>query len=239
MKTVKHRLEENKSIYVLGDTHLEHPNTDLKKIQHHIDIIKQENAAWIHLGDWVDAITPLDKRYSITDKRSGVVEAFLHMEELFSPISNQCIAALRGNHESKWSRLEGDMLEVICRRWNVPYLGYCGFVVIRTEKKNYKLWLHHGAGGGRKRGAKIIRLNEWSQFVDADIYLQGHTHTYVQFTDEQVTATKKKARHYANIPGYISSYDGYDNYVEELGLPPQQTGMLQIYFDPIQIELIT
>ena len=126
------------------------------------------------------------------------------------------------------------MISVIARRWGIPYLGYQGFLIFNKTK----MFMHHGAGGGRKRGAKTIRLNEWSQFVEADLYLQGHTHTYVQFTDLKVTSHKKLVRYYANVPGYIESYRGHDNYVEELGLPPQQTGCLKISVDPIQIELI-
>ena len=211
-------------IYVLGDTHLQHPNTDLKLIKSHIDLIKKGDDPWVHLGDWVDAITPDDKRFSIDLSRDSVVEAYLNMEELFAPIASQCIAMLRGNHGSKWSRREGDMIKVIARRWGVPYLGYCGFVVLNSTK----IWLHHGAGGGRKRGAKTIRLNEWSQFIEADVYLQGHTHTFVAFHDELVRTGKAKVRWYGNVPGYIRSYRGRDNYVEELGLPPQPAGCLKL-----------
>ena len=119
-------------------------------------------------------------------------------------------------------------------------MGYTGFVLFFIGNKSYKIFMHHGAGGGRKRGAKTIRLNEWAQFVEADLYVQGHTHTYVQFNDEMILPNNRvKLRHYANAPGYIRSYRGHDNYIEELGLNPQVPGCLKISFDPIQIELVT
>ena len=233
--------EEEETIYVMGDTHLGHPNTNIKLLEKHIREIRQTNAPWIHLGDWVDAISSDDRRFSIEDKRVSVVEAYLDMEELFNSIVPQCIGILRGNHGSKWSKQEGDMIKVIARRWGIPYIGYCGFVTVRLPKKSWKLWLHHGAGGGRKRGAKTIRLNEWSQFVDADVYLQAHTHTYVSFVDEKLTSGKKKKRWYANTPGYIDSYTGHDNYIEEWGLPPQPPGMLKLTLskETVKIELVT
>jgi hypothetical protein len=186
----------------------------------------------------------------------SVVESYLDMEELFNPIIPSCVAVLRGNHGTKWSRQEGDMIKIIARRWGVPYLGYQGFVVFNTKipkpedklelgksmysNKSYKIFIHHGAGGGRKRGAKTIRLNEWSQFIEADVYLQGHTHTYVEFNDEKILPNNRiKTRYYGNTPGYIRSYRGHDNYIEELGLPPQVAGCLKISFDPIKIELVT
>ena len=230
MKTVKYKSEHDQ-IYVMGDTHLDHPNTDLKLLQSHIDLIKNSGSPWMHLGDWVDAITPKDSRFDIKDKRAGVIESYLHMENLFKPIAHQCIAMLRGNHGSKWSRQEGDMIRVIAGSWDVPYLGYCGF--IRFNGKT--IFLHHGAGGGRKRGAKTIRLNEWAQSFDADIYLQGHTHTYVAFPDEVITYRGVRTRWFGNVPGYIRSYRGHDNYVEELGLSPQVAGMLRLEMEPIKI----
>lgn len=234
MKTVKYK-GPSKILYGLGDTHLGHPNTDMKLLQKHIDRIRHEKAPWVHLGDWVDAISTDDRRFSVEDHRMSVVESYLDMEELFNPIVPYCVAVLRGNHGTKWSKQEGDMIKVIARRWGVPYLGYQGFLIFYVDKKPHKIFMHHGAGGGRKRGAKTIRLNEWSQFIDADIYLQGHTHTYVQFNDELITPYRVKTRHYANVPGYIRSYREHDNYVEELGLPPQCVGMLKIEMDPIKI----
>lgn len=237
MKTVKYKGEFD-HLYVMGDTHLDHPNTDLKLLKSHIDLIKNSGAPWVHLGDWVDAISHDDKRFDIKDGREGVVESYLKMEKLFKPIAPQCIAALRGNHGSKWSKKEGDMIRIICSGWDVPYLGYCGFVVWFVGNKSYKIWLHHGAGGGRKRGAKTIRLEEWPMFVEADVYLQGHTHTWVCFNDEKITHNKVKKRWYGNAPGYIRSYRGHDNYIEELGLRPQCAGMLRVDMDPIKISAV-
>ena len=34
----------------------------------------------------------------------------------------------------------------------------------------------HGTGGGRKEGAKAIRLADMANIVDADIYIHSHTH---------------------------------------------------------------
>ena len=239
MKTVKYK-GEHKQLYVLADTHLEHPNTDLRLIKDHIQLIKNSGKPWVHLGDWVDAIGPHDRRFSIKDQRESVVDSYEKMHDLFEPIAPQCIAALRGNHGTSWSRVQGDMVRIICKRWGVPYLGYTGFVLFFVSNKSYKIFMHHGAGGGRKRGAKTIRLNEWAQFVEADIYLQGHTHTYVQFNDEKILPNNRvKVRHYANATGYIRSYRGHDNYIEELGLNPQSAGCLKISFDPIKIELVT
>jgi hypothetical protein len=38
------------------------------------------------------------------------------------------------------------------------------------------IYANHGSGGGRKEGAKIIRLADMASIVDADIYIHSHTH---------------------------------------------------------------
>ena len=40
----------------------------------------------------------------------------------------------------------------------------------------YSLYINHGSGGGRKEGAKAIRLADMASIVDADVYIHSHTH---------------------------------------------------------------
>ena len=40
----------------------------------------------------------------------------------------------------------------------------------------YTLYVLHGSGGGRKEGAKAIRLADMASIVDTDIYIHSHTH---------------------------------------------------------------
>ena len=45
-----------------------------------------------------------------------------------------------------------------------------------VRKICYTLYVLHGSGGGRKEGAKAIRLADMASIIDCDIYLHGHTH---------------------------------------------------------------
>ena len=39
--------------------------------------------------------------------------------------------------------------------------------------------MHHGIGGGRPRGGKVNNLERFETVISiANLYLQGHTHTY-------------------------------------------------------------
>ena len=46
----------------------------------------------------------------------------------------------------------------------------------KPRKICYTIYVLHGAGGGRKEGAKAIRLADMASIIDADIYCHAHTH---------------------------------------------------------------
>ena len=45
-----------------------------------------------------------------------------------------------------------------------------------TRRISYSLYVLHGSGGGRKEGAKAIRLADLASIIDTDIYIHSHTH---------------------------------------------------------------
>jgi hypothetical protein len=45
-----------------------------------------------------------------------------------------------------------------------------------TAKQCYTIFHLHGSGGGRKEGAKAIRLADLNTIIDADIFVHSHTH---------------------------------------------------------------
>jgi hypothetical protein len=44
------------------------------------------------------------------------------------------------------------------------------------ESQLFTVYVNHGSGGGRKEGAKAIRLAAMASIIDADIYIHSHTH---------------------------------------------------------------
>lgn len=46
----------------------------------------------------------------------------------------------------------------------------------KVRKLCYTIYSLHGSGGGRKAGAKAIRLEDMANIVDTDIYIHSHTH---------------------------------------------------------------
>ena len=105
---------------------------------------------------------------------------------LRSKIKILCINS--GNHEARGYRKEGfDISKVIAMQLGISdkYSPTSAIIFLRFGKtsghthnrpQRYTVYINHGSGGGRKEGAKAIRLADMASIVDADIYIHSHTH---------------------------------------------------------------
>ena len=232
-------------IDVYADTHFGNPATDLELLEHDIKRTKRDKAQWLHLGDWIEAITPRDRRYDVRVVMDTIENSWEMARDFFFPIRKQGIAMLSGNHEELVERYYGMKTKTLARELGVSYLGYSGFiryelshhrVDMRTDKA-YTLFLHHGHGMGALLGAKQINLHRMSHKYQADIYLIGHIHTFMQTVDALIGigsagTLKDTFRYYASVPSYLKGYidTSISTYAERKAMYPQPVGCLRLKF---------
>ena len=95
----------------------------------------------------------------------------------------------------------------------------------------YAISITHGSGGGRKEGAKAIRLADMASIVDADIYIHSHTHlpmvmkTATYRTDMSNCRLKKVDKLFVNTSAKLD-YGGYGQTFE---YKPSSTADVTIY----------
>jgi hypothetical protein len=88
--------------------------------------------------------------------------------------------------------------------------------------------MHHGVGGGKKRGAKTNGLETLSEIVPgADLYLEGHTHSFDHFIDETTYIDRKRGlltRFNSTFvtTGHFLNYE--KSYAIDYKLPPRPLG---------------
>ena len=244
------RTKEPVIIYVFADTHFGNPGVNKELLKRHIQMVKDEGAGWIHLGDWVESIGPKDRRFDIRTA-TPIIEQYQEAFEYFEPIASQNICVLSGNHDETNSKNYGDEVSRLARDLGMPYLGYSGFVHLKlytkppsleqryNPTKTYTLFLHHGHGMGFLVGAKTINMQRLSHKWNADVYLIGHIHTYLSHIDRvQSIRTHgmkwptliNKHRYYASAPSYFDSYREsiIANYAEMKAMYPQPCGCLRM-----------
>lgn len=193
IKTIHNSLSEKFAIieiHTFADLHIGDTSCDKEKIRERIEAVKaKENAFVILNGDIMNNAT----KTSVSDCYAEEIPPMEQMERfvsLFEPIKDKILAVTSGNHENRTYNKEGiDLTAVACKQLGIAdkysKSGALIFVKFgkgvkhendRASKQLYTIYCTHGSGGGRKEGAKAIRLADMANIVDADCYIHSHTH---------------------------------------------------------------
>ena len=182
-------------IYFLGDVHYGSIVCDKKKLNGVIEAIKNDpNAYWVGMGDYGEYITKDDPRFDLelldsngqTDLYNAKYAVQWQTEkivELFYPIKDKCLWMHVGNHEIKvMNKCGWNIMQYITETLNTEYAGYealSRIMFIRRDGGNFNsvdVYSTHGWGGGRLKGGKINRLEEYTRDFIANVYVAAHTH---------------------------------------------------------------
>jgi predicted phosphodiesterase len=191
MKTIKINLpRELKSveIHTFSDWHIGDKACDIESIKEQLSYVQnKENAYVICNGDLMNNAT----KNSVSDCYAEVIppmEQLQKLQELLEPIKDKILMFTQGNHEARTYRSDGiDLTALLSQQLGLydRYTREGGVIFLRVGHSNnhardrqmcYTIYCTHGSGGGRKEGAKAIRLADMASIVDTDIYIHSHTH---------------------------------------------------------------
>ena len=198
MKVIKIDLPrelESIELHPFADEHIGDEHCDLKRLLDRIEYVKNTpNAYCILNGDIMDNAT----KTSIGDTYTQVynpMEQLAKAVEIFEPLKEKILCITHGNHENRTYKKEGINLSCLMAKQLGLYDKYTStsavlFIRVGAESRGHKetngsgkirkicytLYVLHGSGGGRKEGAKAIRLADMASIIDTDIYIHSHTH---------------------------------------------------------------
>lgn len=177
-------------LHAFADEHIGDNNCDMERLKERIKYVAETpNAYCILNGDILDYAS----RSSIGDietREFNIMGQIQQGVELFTPIKHKILCITNGNHENRAYRKEGiDLSKLIAMQLGLGdiYSPTSVMLFLRfgkapnlhgraNDKVLYTIYTLHGSGGGRKEGAKAIRLADMASVVDADIYIHSHTH---------------------------------------------------------------
>ena len=186
---------ESVELHTFADEHIGDEQSDIKRVIERIEYVKNTpNAYCILNGDLMDNAT----KTSIGDTYTQVfnpMEQLARAVELFTPIKDKILCITHGNHENRTYKKEGiNLSRLIADQLGLTerYTPASATLFIRVGENScgaketngsgkyrqicYTLYVLHGSGGGRKEGAKAIRLADMASIIDTDIYIHAHTH---------------------------------------------------------------
>ncbi len=191
MKTIKIDLSSELKrieLHTFADEHLGDQHSDVKRVLQRIGYVKNTpNAYCILNGDIIDNAT----KTSIGDTYTQVFNPMEQLEravEIFEPIKDKILCITHGNHENRTYKKEGiNLSKLLAVQLGLAdrYTATSAVLFIRfgkgaprnhSRKILYTGYVLHGSGGGRKEGAKAIRLADMASIVDTDFYIHSHTH---------------------------------------------------------------
>jgi predicted phosphodiesterase len=151
--------------------------------------------------------------------------------EMFKPIKNKILCITQGNHEARTYKKEGiDIMKNVAGRLGLEnrYSPEAVLLFLRFGNNNrkrrqlYTFYVTHGSGGGRKEGAKAIRLADLACIADCDIYIHSHTHLPMIFKEDYVRVSESTSsssmvtKLFVNTSGNLK----YGGYGEVIGCKP-------------------
>lgn len=191
MKIIKINLPrdlESVELHVFADEHIGDEHSDVKRVIERIEYVKNTpNAYCILNGDIIDNATKTSVGDTYTQEFNPM-EQLAKAVALFEPIKDKILCITHGNHENRTYKKEGINLScLIANQLGLAdrYTPTSALIFVRFgegghdsnyRKICYTIYTLHGSGGGRKEGAKAIRLADMASIIDADIYIHSHTH---------------------------------------------------------------
>ena len=191
MRTIKINLPrelKNIEIHTFSDWHIGDKACDIDSIKEQLEHIKNTpNAYVICNGDLMNNAT----KNSVSDCYAEIIPPMEQLQtlcNLLEPIKDRILMFTQGNHEARTYRSDGIDLTALLSQQLGLYNRYTregGVIFLRVGTNNkhahnrqvcYTIYCTHGSGGGRKEGAKAIRLADMASIVDTDIYVHSHTH---------------------------------------------------------------
>lgn len=249
MKVITKELPKFKEleIYPLADVHIGDPLHDKKRLKQFIqEVLEKENRYIIVNGDVINNAV----RQGVSDiyaEELSPNEQIDRAVEILSPIKDRILVITEGNHENRSYKQDGILIMYqVAQRLGIydsyaegAYLLFIKFGKSQgrdCRKMPYAIYGKHGSGGGRKVGAKAIRLFEMAEVVDADVFLHSHTHVpmVLRKTFHRVDYRNEKVTPIEQLFINTNSYLNFGGYAENYGYHPTSTQYPKIILDGVE-----
>ena len=180
------------NVYTLADLHIGDAHCDESEVLARVKAAADDPYGLVILnGDLMNTAL----RHSVSDVYGELLspmEQITYLVNMLRPVADKIIGVTSGNHEMRTYRCDGiDITRLVCRELGIEdkYAPEGILIFLRFGRRNahgghmerspkqwYSIYATHGSGGGRKEGAKAIRLADMAAIVDADVYIHSHTH---------------------------------------------------------------
>jgi hypothetical protein len=229
----------------LGDFHLGAKTCDLNLIHKVIKWIKEHDAWWVGMGDFLEFSTKSSVGSGVYDQTMNPGEQIKVCVDLLQPIANRCIGLLKGNHEERGYKTDGnDPMATIAAQLktnltgsgSVTYFGWDGVFVISNPEKTtthrscYSFLAFHSYSGNKNVGLAMNWVErEVRGFLEGvDVVMKAHDHNRgLSPPDEGLVFNKSnlgigRSKRYTVLTGHFLNWE--NSYASAKPMKPKPKG---------------
>jgi hypothetical protein len=189
-------------------------------------------------GDAMESATRQSIGLGMIDEEFHLTTQSEILQEFLTPLvkAGKVIGAITGNHEMRPMYFNGDnAIYELARDLGIPYLGFQGYIILNVNGIQYKVFVHHGAGASRSKGAKVNAAVRPNNIAIADCYITGHLHDRFAIPDVifdiEDGEIVQKQRWYIAAGSFLQYFGGYP---EMQMLAPSLPGAMLVEFSGIE-----
>lgn len=183
-------LTSNQQLIIMpvGDVHAWSRGWPQQKFVDHLKWGMDRGAYFLGVGEFIDFTSASQRRLTqplresqhriMDDMIKSKLEDFIALVEF---TRGRWIGTVEGDHF--WQYLDGRTSDQdVCKALNFPFFGTSAHIRIRFpghKSADCSIYIHHGIGSSRTSGGHLHRVEDLLKWIEADIYLMGHTHAKV------------------------------------------------------------
>jgi hypothetical protein len=232
-------------------------------LKDHLAHALDRDAWFVGTGDYIDFASPSNRQrikaaalydtaeQVIDDKAQALVDELY--DELLAPTTGRWLGLVEGHHFTHL--LTGETSDqYLCKKLKAPFLGTCAMLGLafptHQSSRMVTLWVHHGAGGGQKVHAPLLKLENLSAYWEmVDVFIVGHMtkqpaapipKVRVEWGSKGYPALRERRVYLVGAGGWFKGYAERSrhgniprgNYVEQKMLSPVSLGAPLIRITP-------
>lgn len=228
--------EDRLRLVPIGDIHVGAPkgHCDWGKVKRELAyILDTPNTYTIGMGDYMDCAQKMGLGRSgggpnLFQSSLSPMEQYNLMEEAFKPLAKKgkILGLHCGNHEEWIMQQTGiQIIDLLCRSLNVPFLGPGCDTVLAVNKQKYNIYSQHGTSNATQKYTKLGALINATRDIFSEVFLYGHVHQLgVQKGGKRISG--KQIKTYYILTGHFLNWEG--SYAQMFGLDVCPSGCAQI-----------
>lgn len=216
------------------DVHYGHRECDESLFREKVDLVGEKQWPVADLGDLVENATRDSIGAGVYEQEEVVQYQMEKVIDIYEQIKDLIKVLQPGNHELRsWKSGGVNLTRIIGKLLGVPVggAGVVHYVMVGGER--YIGYSTHGGSGATTVGGKLNALMKLEKVMEADFFIQGHTHETIYKSREFFTFDKRSRRIIESRRHFInggSALDYWNSYGQVKAYSPTTKGWPKVTF---------